>query len=156
MKKMLLVIFGLVVILTIDRSALANPPGAKSGNGGSGGSSEVNIPNIPSDASPEERIRLEIARQVEELTKRIKEGTPQFSMNGPLEVNRDGGYMVNGENFIINSETETFGELKVGGMVEVRGYLKPGQPKVAFKLVFFETQSDSKAKPVSVQATSMR
>lgn len=127
----------------------ANPPAAKSGAvHGAGVSTEV--------SSPEEAIRLEIARQVEDLTKRIKEGTPQFSMNGTLEVSSDGRYMVNGEPFLINSETQILGQIKAGQMVEVRGYLKPGQPKVAFRLVFYEHKEPLKSKSESVQVTNMR
>lgn len=76
-----------------------------------------------------------IGKQAEEIRLGILNGTPQFSMVGPLR--REGGdrWSVNGEIFVVNDDTEVLGPLKAGQTAEVRGYLKRGEAKRARQII---------------------
>lgn len=111
-----------------------------------------------SESDQDDKKRLEIARQLEELTKRIHEGTPQFSMTGALQIGPNSTFVVNGESFRIDSETQVFGQMKAGAMVEVRGYYKPGETKRAFQVVVMDSSNlvkTNKATAVPMSAGRM-
>jgi hypothetical protein len=63
----------------------------------------------------------DLARQATELRKQIENGPPQFSLIGKLERGDDSEFSVNGEDFVIDSDTRINGNLQIGRSAMVRG-----------------------------------
>lgn len=78
-------------------------------------------------------------KQIQVLNDRIVNKRPQFSMSGVVKRLADDHYAINGEQFLVNKETQIQGELKTGVSAEVRGFLVPGKPKIANQVQVFGT-----------------
>lgn len=85
--------------------------------------------SLTSDESTE--VTDKVRKQIEELSKGILNGDPQFSIIGKIDKVEGGNYFINGDSFIINEETVVIGDLKSDSTVEIRGSLGSGKPKVA-------------------------
>jgi hypothetical protein len=76
------------------------------------------------------------------LNDRLINGKPQFSMSGTLKSIGGNRYSVNGEEFVVDSDTIVQGKLVTNTEVEVRGFLTEGEPKLATQVVELEHSSD--------------
>jgi hypothetical protein len=79
------------------------------------------------------------------IRKSIEAGPPQFSLIGEIQKGLKSDYSVNGEDFIIDSETRVTGELKIGKSVMIRGQ-RIGSRNYA-KKIFVQNKSVNNVNP---------
>lgn len=78
----------------------------------------------------------QINAEIKEGLRQVPLGPPQFAMSGELKIDSN-TYLVNGEIFSTNADTQIIGSVKSGTYVQVRGLIVNGR-KVAKVLVVNE------------------